>query len=286
LREVRDVDFLKIAEAMKYIEAHLEDEVDLDAVARRFFFSPYYFHRVFTAIVGVPLASYIRNRRLLKACALLAATRESVTGIALDCGFSSAQAFSRAFRRAHGMSPGAYRRLGRAPEQETIDGMIVKFTNRLRGGVFVNPRIMKRGALAIAGVSGDGARTGEVWERFMKLIAEVDIPNRLSESGYEVRTYDGDACEVHVGYSVEGDVPPPFTVRSLPASEYAAFDVYVARGYDSENAAMDEWLKTNVRGYRQRLFGGKHVAVEYYDERFNGEAENSIVEIWVPIEKG
>jgi len=279
------VDFGKIAEAMKHIEAHLDENMELDAVARRFFFSPYYFHRVFTAIVGAPFASYVRARRILRACALLAKTHESVTGIALDCGFSSAQAFSRAFRRARGMSPVAYRRLGRAPEIETIDEMIVKFTNRLKGGILVNPRIIRRGTLAIAGVSGDGANTAEVWQRLMALIAEGDVENKQSGSGYEVRLYDGNACEVHVGYAVEGEVPPPYRVCNLPAGEYAAFDVYVARGYDSENAAMDEWLETNDKGYRQRLIGGKHAAVEYYDERFDGEAEDSIVEIWVPIEK-
>ncbi len=280
------MDFAKIAEAMKHIEAHLDEDVDLDAVARQFFFSPYYFHRVFTAIVGVPFASYVRSRRLLKACALLAATDGSITAIALDCGFSSAQAFARAFRRAHGMSPGAYRRLGRVPEVEAIDDMIVKFTNRLKGGIFVNPRITKMSALAVAGVSGDGAKTGEVWERFMKLIAEAEVPNKLSGSGYEVRTYDGDACEVHVGYSVS-DVPgAPYTAYQLPAGDYAAFDVYVSRGYDSENSAMDTWLRTNEAGWRERLVNGKHVALEYYDERFNGEEEGSIVEIRIPIEKG
>ena len=279
------MDFVKIAEALKHIEAHLDEEMELDAVARRFFFSPYYFHRVFTAIVGAPFASYVRTRRLLRACALLAAADGSVTGIALDCGFSSAQAFSRAFRRAYGMSPVAYRRLGRAPEAVTIDEIIVKFTNRLRGGILVNPRIIRRDALDIAGVSGDGAKTGEVWGRFCELDAKIDIPNRLSKSGYEARVYDGSACQVYVGYSVVGAVDAPFSVYHLPAGAYAAFDVYVARGYDSENVAMDEWLKTNDRGYRQRLVDGKNVAVEYYDERFNGEAEDSIVEIWVPIEK-
>ncbi len=280
------MDFAKIAEALRHIEAHLGEEVDLDGVARGFYFSPYYFHRVFTAIVGAPFASYVRWRRLLRACALLAGTDGGVTEIALDCGFSSAQAFARAFRRTFGVSPAVYRKAGRTPEIETVEEMVVKFTNRLKGGILVNPRIVKKGALTIAGVSGDGADTAEVWQRFMARIAEADMPGKLSGSGYEVRIYDGRACAVHAGYAVSGAVDAPYARCRLPAGEYAAFDVYVARGYGSENAAMDEWLKTNDRGYRQRLVDGKHVAVEYYDERFNGAAEDSVVEIWVPIEKG
>jgi len=79
-------------------------------------------------------------------------------------------------------------------------------------------------------------------------------------------------------------VNPAYRVVELPASEYASFDVYVARGYDSENSAMNEWLANNDQKYRERLLDGKHYCVEFYDERFHGEEEDSIVEIWVPIE--
>jgi predicted transcriptional regulator YdeE len=61
--------------------------------------------------------------------------------------------------------------------------------------------------------------------------------------------------------------------------------VYPARGYESENSAMDEWLSKNDKGYTQRLLNGKHYAVEFYDERFKGDSADSIVEIWVPIKK-
>ena len=74
-------------------------------------------------------------------------------------------------------------------------------------------------------------------------------------------------------------------MRTLPPSEYASFDVYVVNGYDSENNAMDEWLKTNQMGYTEKLLDGINYCVEYYDERFNGNETGSIVEIWYPITK-
>jgi predicted transcriptional regulator YdeE len=91
---------------------------------------------------------------------------------------------------------------------------------------------------------------------------------------------------VHVGFAVS-DVPvdEAYTVLTLPASEYASFDVCVADGYDSENSAMDEWLKTNQQGYTERLLEGTHYCVEYYGERFHDSAPGSIVEIWIPVEK-
>ncbi|MDR0293712.1 MAG: AraC family transcriptional regulator [Oscillospiraceae bacterium] len=279
--------FEQIKEALEYIDNHLDEPMSFESLAKHFHFSPYYFHRMFSVITGKAIAAHIRDRRLMRACTRLADTDGSILGIGLDYGYHSAQSFSRAFRNAYGLSPSDYRRQGFVPMTVTVDEMIMKFTNRLKGGVYVNPKIIKRDALTIAGISGDGGKTGEIWEAFMKLRGENPVANTLSGASYEIRLYDGGACTVHVGLSVSGAPAPggPYTLYTLPASEYASFDVYVANGYDSENSAMDEWLKTNRQGYSERLLGDVHYCVEYYDERFHGSETGSIVEIWVPIEK-
>ena len=278
--------FDSIKEALLHIDSHLDGPMSFESLAKRFHFSPYYFHRMFSVIVGKTIAAHVRDRRLLRACKRLSGTEDSVLNIALDCGFSSAQAFSRAFREAHGLSPSEYRRQGLIPVAVTVDEMIMKFTNRLRGGIDVNPKIIRRGALTVAGVSGDGSKTGEVWQAFEKLIKKEPLANKLSDNGYEIRLYDGDKCTVHVGLAVSGAPGErAYELCVLPASEYAAFDVYVSRGYESENSAMSEWLQTNGQGYTGRLLGDAHYCVEYYDERFNGSEAGSIVEIWIPVEK-
>ena len=48
---------------------------------------------------------------------------------------------------------------------------------------------------------------------------------------------------------------------------------------------MEEWLAGNSEGYSEKLLDNCHYCVEFYDERFNGYEADSIVEIWVPIEK-
>ena len=280
--------FDSIKEALAYIDGHLDEPMSFESLAKRFHFSPYYFHRMFSVIVGKTIAAHVRDRRLARACERLAGTRASALDIALDCGFNSAQAFSRAFREAYGLSPSEYRRQGLAPVAVTVDEMIMKFTNRLKGGIYVNPKMIKRGALAVAGISGDGSKTGEVWQAFMKLHEEKPLADMLSPSGgsYEIRLYDGDKCTVHVGCTVNGaPSDAAYELRTLPASEYAVFDVYVANGYESENNAMSEWLRTNAQGYSERLLGDAHYCVEYYDERFNGSEAGSIMEIWMPVEK-
>ena len=280
--------FLQVSEALKYIDEHLDESITLEMLAKKFFLSSFYFHRLFSAIVGKPLAAYIRDRRLLYACKQLCNTEKTILDIALDSGFHSSQSFSRTFREVQGISPSEYRKQGYRPVIVTADELIMKFTNRLRGGIFLNPNIIKRDAIIIAGIHGDGGKTEEVWNSLEKLSSEKPLNHMLSANGYEIRVYDGDQCTVYVGYPVSSkeNVDPAYSIFELPASKYASFDVYVSAGYGSENSAMNEWLKTNSEGYSERLISeNTHYCVEYYDERFNGNEANSIVEIWIPIEK-
>lgn len=150
--------------------------------------------------------------------------------------------------------------------------------------MLVKPRMIKREALRIAGVSGDGGHTAEVWDAYMRV--EDSIPDRRSADGYEVRIERPEGCLCHVGCTVAGKAEGgAYTVMTLPASQYAVFEVYVAEGYESQNATMKEWLETNEEGLRQRKLDGAPYVVEFYDERFAGAESGSIVEIWIPVEK-
>jgi len=150
----------------------------------------------------------------------------------------------------------------------------------------VHPKIIKKGELLIAGVTGDGSKIRELWQKFIELCEKTGVKNKLSDNGYEIRIYNENQCRCHVGVRVsDSESDSHFTVLKLPASTYAAFEVYVARGYDSENEAMDEWLEANRDKYKQRRIDGSPYVIEYYDERFDGDSEDSIVEIWIPIEE-
>lgn len=66
----------------------------------------------------------------------------------------------------------------------------------------MHPKMMRQDELLIAGLTGDGRVTSELWERFGKLYDEIGIRNKLSENSYEIRIYDGNECTCHVGVSV------------------------------------------------------------------------------------
>ncbi|MDE6875671.1 MAG: AraC family transcriptional regulator [Lachnospiraceae bacterium] len=278
--------FSRISEALKYIDGHLDETITLEGLAEKFFLSPFYFHKLFSMVVGKSLAAYIRDRRVLSACRQLCDTKKTILDIALDCGFRSPAAFSRTFRQVQGMSPSEYRAQGCRPVIVTAGELIMKFTNRLRGGILLNPNIIKRGKMIIAGTCGDGDKTEEVWSAFGKLSGEKPLGNALSGDGYEIRVCADGKCTVYAGYCVsdKDNIDPAYSVIELPASKYASFDVYISGGYESENSAMEEWLKTNEEGYLERLMDeNTHYCVEHFDERFSGSGAESVVEIWIPV---
>lgn len=96
--------------ALDYIDRNLGQDISLMKLASIACFSPYHFHRLFTAFVGEPPAEYIRRLRLERAAIRLATDPATpVTEIALGCGFSSSALFCRLFRARFGMTPTAWR---------------------------------------------------------------------------------------------------------------------------------------------------------------------------------
>lgn len=284
--------FNKISEAIKYIDKNLNDTLSVELIAEHFSFSPYYFHRLFTAVAGKSMIAYVRDRRVAYACKMLNETERKVLDIALDCGFDSAQSFSRTFKSIVGMSPTEYRNKKIAPSIISAGELVKQFTNRLKGGILMNPNMIKKNKIVLAGVSGGGDKTAEIWKRFIKLDEEYPLINKVSNDGYEVRIFDDTTGEekIFAGCEIKENVKTKtdcgvYEIFKIPSSEYASFDVYVEDGYESENNAMLEWLASNENGYVRNMFEGKPYCVEHYDARFNGNNAESIVEIWIPVKK-
>lgn len=105
----REVQLL-IDEIDKCIKERAGEAVTLEALSQRFGYSPSYISRKFREISGLRLRDYLRYRRLAFALVQVRDTERGLLDIALGYGFSSHEAFTRAFREAFGLSPSAYRK--------------------------------------------------------------------------------------------------------------------------------------------------------------------------------
>jgi AraC family transcriptional regulator len=110
LRSRYGLDDGRLRRVLAYIEEHLGGDISVADLANVARLSIFHFTRAFTAAVGVPPHRYVSGRRLQGAKAMIAKRGASLSEIALECCFSSQSSFTRAFRRATGMTPAEYQR--------------------------------------------------------------------------------------------------------------------------------------------------------------------------------
>lgn len=106
---------------LSYIDNNLDKDLSLEKVSKELNYSKFYIARVFKENTGHTLYRYIQNRRLTKAAKKLVETTQPIIEIALEAGYSSQQAFTKAFRYEYICTPQEYRRIGMfVPKQNEI----------------------------------------------------------------------------------------------------------------------------------------------------------------------
>lgn len=104
---------VRLRRVLDYIDENLENEISVADLADVAALSTFHFARMFTALMGLPPPKYVSRRRLENAMKMLASSNLPLAEVAHRSRFSSQAAFSRAFHRVTGVTPGEYRRLVR-----------------------------------------------------------------------------------------------------------------------------------------------------------------------------
>jgi AraC family transcriptional regulator len=108
----------RIDRVIDHLRANLDRPVKLKELAEVACFSEFHFHRIFGAVAGETLNQFTNRLRLEKAARLLRFSQQSLTDIALECGFSSSATFSRTFRSSYDTSPSQFRKTGKIKKRK------------------------------------------------------------------------------------------------------------------------------------------------------------------------
>ena len=140
--------YMRLQDCIKYIEENLKGEIDFDELSSLSFLSKRYFFRMFEAVTGISVIEYIRNRRMTLAAKELASEACKVIDIALEFGYSSPEAFSRAFKSVHGIPPSSVT-TAQSGMLKSFSPLSFKIT--VKGDKELNYKIEKKKAFKVIG---------------------------------------------------------------------------------------------------------------------------------------
>lgn len=266
--------------------------MDAASIATRTGTTEHHLRRMFASLAGMPLSEYVRRRRMSLAAADLMTTDDALLEIAVRYGYSSTEAFARAFRGVHGVSPAEARRDGGPLRTQPR----IRFHLTVEGSVPMDTRITTLPDLRLVGYA---RRVPLVHEGVNPHIAEhvasigVDEVRRLKSLNDTEPTgvlavsddLDPDRAEgseltyLH-GVATTADAPEGLDVIEVPGGSWAVF-----RTEGPHPAVLQEaWAATATSWFPSqpwRLRPGPEIMAML---AFDAEAGTATCEIWLPVE--
>jgi AraC family transcriptional regulator len=282
-----EIDMDAVKKALWYIESHSAGPLTLGDVAEASGLSRFHLSRVFPEVTGHSVFTYVRGRRLTEAARALAGGAPDILSVALDAGYGSHEAFTRAFRDFLGLTPEEVRArccLDNLPLMEAIRMSDLPTVD------LAPPNYRDVGALLIAGIRqyynySDIGGIPAQWQRLVPYLGH--IPNRIGRCDYGVcATAPGDSSGFDYTAGVEvrslDELPEGFVGLRLPARRYAVFwhGEHISKIGSTCAAIFSEWQPKSG----SKVAEGPLMLIEYYDERFDPKTGEGGVEIWVPMQ--
>lgn len=293
----------RLNQAMEHIEDHLDGRIDVADLARTAVTSEYHFRRLFSALAGMPLSEYIRRRRLTVAGAEVLDGERTLLEVAVRYGYSSGEAFARAFRGMHGVGPGEARRGGTTLRSQPR----MSFRLIVEGSSSMRYRVVDRGEFRVVGKK---ARVPLVHEGVNPAIAEfirglgretlqrieslseksekseasdqgpegiISVSDKLDESraeGTELDYWHG------VVSSADSEVPDDMDALAVPAGSWAVFESAGPFPQTLQFMWRDvftQWFPSNP--YQSRP------GPEILRTRLSDDGTHADAELWIPVER-
>ncbi len=274
-----------IQKALWYVESHSRGDLSLEDIARVCGVSPYHLTRGFAGALGLSLMRYVRSRRLSEAARQLAAGADNILNLALEAGYSSHEAFTRAFRDLFGLTPEQVRSQGHVTNIHLTEAIYMSSPQATR---LNQPRFVQAEAMLLAGhVQRYDCRKPErmpdQWQGFVPYIGNLN--GQIGDEAYGV-VYNLDAdgfmdymCAVRVRESTE--LPNGFERLHIPALRFVVFrhEGHIATIRSTLAAVWNEWFPES--GFES----AEGPTLERYGPEFDGRTGLGGVEIWIPVRR-
>ena len=267
------------------IERNLDRSLTLAELADACGVSHFHLAHAFGQASGFSVMQYARARRLTEAAESLAGgNAPDILSLALDAGYGSHEAFSRAFRAQFGSTPETVRKTGNVENLAMVRAMKLSENSKI---ALQPPRFVSGDPMLVVGLverHSFGATQGipAQWQRFMKHYAEIPDKVQPIPLGISANMDDDGNFEYMAAVQVSkaSDLPKALRQWRIPAQHYAVFrhDAHVSTISQTYSAIWNEWLPANGR----RAANGP--TIERHLETFDTRTGLGGVEIWIALE--
>ncbi|WP_192244249.1 AraC family transcriptional regulator [Mesorhizobium silamurunense] len=269
--------------ALWFVESHLPDAISLDDVAASSGVSRFHVTRAFGAATGRSVMGYMRARRLSEAARKLAGGASDILAVALDAGYGSHEAFTRAFRDQFGTTPELVRAGGSTQNLDLVEPILMDSSLLT---TLEPPRFETSQPFLIAGLGERyscelSAGIPMQWQRFGPYFG--NIPGQIDDVAYGVCVNGDDTGNFDYVAGVEvadfSELPKEFFRVRVPAQKYAVFAHrdHISTIRRTVNTIWNKWLPAS--GYEI----ADAPEFERYGPEFDPRSGNGGLEIWVPI---
>ena len=272
-----------IGKALWLIETDLEGSLDLQDIADACGLSRFGMARAFVVATGWPVMRYAKARRLSRSARQLAEGARDILGLALEAGYGSHEAFTRAFREQFGITPEALRASGQLDGIELREAMRMQPTTTYP---LAEPRFEHGEELLIAGLGGrftidKSQGISSLWQGFVPYIGKVPGQLGWETFGLFCNPDEDGSFEYIAGVQVSrvDELPPGFTHQRLPARRYAVFrhTGHISNIHETFAAIFQRWLPASS------MQAADAPEFERYSADFDPMAGTGHVDIWVPL---
>ena len=280
-----------IQKAIDFMERNLMEPITIDEIAREANFSTFHFQRTFTLLTDTSVGEYLRRRRLTLAAEDLYLTNEKVIDIACKYGYDTPEAFAKAFRRQHGLSPTDARKSMK--KVKSYNRLAIQVS--LKGAEPMKYTIVEKKAFQLIGIKREySLENEENLTGIPKLWNEVNSDGTCEKlirlNNGELKAILGvcvvpdertneNIIEYWVAAEHTGKVPEGLFAIDIPASKWAIFEVHGAMPDAIQKVwkqIFSEWFPSN---------GYEHAAgpeLEVYPAG-DSSREDYYSEIWIPV---